>query len=254
MSDPDMANRGWRGWLAGPALFLGLVSLLALGAAPLAWREGWLRLGSSFGLLAVAALAAVLGALLAIMAFIFAGRSFGLWRIVLLIGVLLLGAGYILLPVRLWMRHAPAIHDISTDTADPPALIAPLAARAAEHGASAAYGGPAIAAQQQKAYPEIAPLTLPLSSAKAFDLALATARSMPRWTVTASDPASGRIEASQASFWFGFVDDIVIRVTPAGEGSRIDIRSVSRQGKGDLGVNADRVRAYLTALKAAAAG
>ena len=122
-----------------------------------------------------------------------------------------------------------------------------------EHGASAAYGGPAIAAQQQKAYPDIAPLTLPLAPAKAFDLALATARTMPRWNVTASDPASGRIEASQASFWFGFVDDIVIRVTPAGEGSRIDIRSVSRQGKGDLGVNADRVRAYLAALKAAAA-
>ena len=75
---------------------------------------------------------------------------------------------------------------------------------------------------------------------------------MPSWHVTASDPASGRIEASQASFWFGFVDDIVIRVTPAGDGSRIDIRSVSRQGKGDLGVNADRVRAYLAALKAAA--
>jgi uncharacterized protein (DUF1499 family) len=252
MSNPGSATSGWRGWLAGPALFLGLVSLLALAAAPLSWREGWLRVGGAFGLLAVAALAAVLGALLAIMAFIFAGRGFGLWRIVLLIGVLLLGAGYILLPVRLWMRHAPAIHDITTDTADPPALIAPLAARVAEPGASASYGGPAIASQQQKAYPDIAPLTLPLAPAEAFDLALATARSMPRWNVTASDPASGRIEASQASFWFGFVDDIVIRVAAAGGGSRIDIRSVSRQGKGDLGVNADRVRAYLAALKAAA--
>jgi uncharacterized protein (DUF1499 family) len=250
MSDPSRANRAWRGWLAGPALFLGLLSLLTLGAAPLSWREGWLRLSGSFGLLAVAALAAVLGAVLAAMAFIFAGRSFGPWRIILLIGVLLLGAGYILLPVRLWLRHAPAIHDITTDTADPPALIAPLQARGAEHAATAAYGGPAIAAQQQKAYPDIAPLTLPLAPTKAFDLALTAARSMPRWRVTASDPASGRIEASQASFWFGFVDDIVIRVTAAANGSRIDIRSVSRQGRGDLGVNADRVRAYLGALKA----
>jgi uncharacterized protein (DUF1499 family) len=250
MSNPSSSR--WRGWLAGPALFLGLLSLLALAAAPLSWREGWLRVGGSFGLLALAALAAVLGAALAIMAFIFAGRSFGLWRILLLIGVLLLGAGYILLPLRLWMQHAPAIHDITTDTADPPALIAPLAARAAEHGASASYGGPAIAAQQQKAYPDIAPLILPLPPAKAFDLALATARSMPRWQVTASDPASGRIEASQVSFWFGFVDDVAIRVTPAGDGSRVDMRSVSRQGKGDLGVNAARVRAYLAALKAAA--
>ena len=253
MSDRGNAISGWRGWLAGPALFLGLVSLLALAAAPLSWREGWLRLGSSFGLLAVAALAAVLGAVLAIMAFVFAGRSFGLWRVLLLIGVLLLGAGYILLPVRLWMRHAPAIHDITTDTADPPALIAPLSERAAENAATAAYGGPATAAQQQKAYPDIAPLSLPLVPAKAFDLALATARSMPHWKVTASDPPTGRIEASQASFWFGFVDDVVIRVTALGQGSRIDIRSVSRQGKGDLGVNADRVRAYLAALKAAAA-
>jgi uncharacterized protein (DUF1499 family) len=75
---------------------------------------------------------------------------------------------------------------------------------------------------------------------------------MPGWKLTASDPATGRIEASQASFLFGFVDDVVIRVTALGQGSRIDIRSVSRQGKGDLGVNAERVRAYLAALKAAA--
>ena len=214
MSDRGREIEGWRGWLAGPALCLGLMSLLALAAAPLSLARG---VAASRRLLRTAG----------------GGRArrrtrrgagdhgLHLRRPELrpladrpLIGVLLLGAGYILLPMRLWMRHAPAIHDITTDTADPPALIAPLAARAAEHGASAAYGGPAIAAQQQKAYPDIAPLTLPLAPAKAFDLALATARSMPRWSVTASDPATGRIEASQASFWFGFVDDVVIRVDP----------------------------------------
>ena len=61
-----------------------------------------------------------------------------------------------------------------------------------------------------------------------------------------------RIEASQSSFWFGFVDDVVIRVQPAGAGSRVDMRSLSRQGVGDLGVNARRVRAYMAALKQAA--
>ena len=74
----------------------------------------------------------------------------------------------------------------------------------------------------------------------------------PASVAGASDPQAGRIEASQASFWFGFVDDIVIRVGAAGAGSRVDMRSLSRQGRGDLGVNAKRIRAYMAALKQAA--
>ena len=93
---------------------------------------------------------------------------------------------------------------------------------------------------------------LAAAPAQAFALALATARAKPGWTITASDPQAGRIEASQASFWFGFVDDVVIRVEADGAGSRIDMRSLSRQGVGDLGVNARRVRAYLAALRRAA--
>ncbi len=72
---------------------------------------------------------------------------------------------------------------------------------------------------------------------------------MPGWTIVASDPATGRIEASQTSRWFGFTDDIVIRVAAHGTGSRIDMRSLSRQGRSDFGVNAARIRAYMRALK-----
>ena len=100
-------------------------------------------------------------------------------------------------------------------------------------------------AQQQ---PEFRPVLLALPQEPAFALALETAKAMPGWRITASDPATGRIEARQASFWFGFVDDIVIRVAGAGAGSRVDMRSLSRQGIGDLGVNARRVRAYMAAL------
>ena len=49
----------------------------------------------------------------------------------------------------------------------------------------------------------------------------------------------------------GFTDDIVVRITPAGAGSRIDLRSSSRNGRSDFGVNAARISAYLTALRAA---
>ena len=242
----------WGGRISGIAIALAVLSLLALGAAPLGWRTGLLPLRIDFELLMLAAIAAVLGGVTAAIALAVWRRRLGGLRILLLAGAFLLGAGFVLLPLRLAMHHAPPIHDITTDTADPPAIIAALPARQAEHAAPAAYGGPATAAQQRAAYPDIAPVILPLSATKAFDLALTTARGMPHWKIIATDPSAGRIEASEASFWFGFVDDIVIRVAADGAGSRIDIRSVSRQGKGDLGVNAARVRAYIAALKGTA--
>ena len=72
---------------------------------------------------------------------------------------------------------------------------------------------------------------------------------MPGWTIVASDPGAGRIEASQQSRWFRFTDDIVIRVACDELGARIDMRSTSRQGRSDFGVNAARIRAYLVALR-----
>ena len=72
------------------------------------------------------------------------------------------------------------------------------------------------------------------------------------WTIVAADDTAGRIEASDRSRWFGFTDDIVIRITPSGSGSRVDVRSSSRLGRSDFGVNAARVRAYLAALRTAA--
>jgi uncharacterized protein (DUF1499 family) len=74
------------------------------------------------------------------------------------------------------------------------------------------------------------------------------------WTIVAADGAAGRIEASDRSRWFGFTDDIVIRVAATDSGSRIDLRSSSRLGRSDFGVNAARIRAYLSALRASASG
>ena len=68
------------------------------------------------------------------------------------------------------------------------------------------------------------------------------------WELLESDPAGLRIEATDRTFWFGFADDVVVRITEAGDGSRVDVRSLSRVGGGDLGANANRVREYLAAL------
>ena len=94
-------------------------------------------------------------------------------------------------------------------------------------------------------------MTVALAPDAAFSRALAAAQQMG-WTIVAADGAAGRIEASDRSRWFGFTDDIVIRVAATGSGSRIDLRSSSRLGRSDFGVNAARVRAYLLALRATA--
>ena len=148
----------------------------------------------------------------------------------------------------------PSIHDITTDWENPPQFRAVLPLRQAEEANPVAYEGAKISDQQRHAYPDIAPLALDLAPAEAFARALKTAE-QSGWTIVATDPptgsGAGRIEASQRSRWFGFTDDVVIRVAPAESGSRVDIRSVSRVGRGDFGVNAARIRAYLAALRTA---
>jgi uncharacterized protein (DUF1499 family) len=87
-----------------------------------------------------------------------------------------------------------------------------------------------------------------MSRPAAFEHALATVHKMG-WDLVAADAAAGRIEATDTTFWFGFKDDVVIRLRPADEGSRVDVRSLSRVGGGDVGTNAKRIRTYLDALR-----
>jgi uncharacterized protein (DUF1499 family) len=143
----------------------------------------------------------------------------------------------------------PPIHDITTDFDHPPAFSAVLPARAAEHAGRVDDRAPQLAQLQRAAYPDVAPLMTRLPPAQAFEEALLVAKSMPGWTIVATDPTAGRIEASQQSRWFRFTDDVVIRVVGEEGGSRIDMRSTSRQGRSDYGVNAARIRAYLGALR-----
>jgi uncharacterized protein (DUF1499 family) len=148
-------------------------------------------------------------------------------------------------------RRVPPIHDITTDTAQPPTFVALAAARAAAPN-GLAYAGAAVAAAQQQAYPDLVPYLSPLSSTTLCAQAAAVARTMG-WELVAVEPQQGRLEATDTSLFFGFTDDIVIRITPHEPGSRLDIRSMSRVGRSDMGVNAQRIRRFLTQLKAAIA-
>jgi uncharacterized protein (DUF1499 family) len=139
-------------------------------------------------------------------------------------------------------RAHPPINDITTDMQDPPAYMT----------TARAYPGADMARQQHAAYPDIAPVTLPMPPGQAFAKALAAAEAMG-WEVVGRDADTGRIEAVDSTKWFGFKDDIAIRVRAADAGSpnvsRVDIRSKSRVGRGDLGTNAQRIRAYTQRLK-----
>jgi uncharacterized protein (DUF1499 family) len=144
--------------------------------------------------------------------------------------------------------HSP-IHDVSTDTANPPQFVALMPLRAAAKAANSTDYDAKTAQLQKETYPDIGPLHLDLPPSQALDRTLAAARSMG-WEIVASDPAQGRIEATATTFWFGFKDDIVVRLAAEETGSRVDVRSLSRIGSSDVGANAQRIRAYLEKVKA----
>ncbi|MBB5187252.1 uncharacterized protein (DUF1499 family) [Zhongshania antarctica] len=139
---------------------------------------------------------------------------------------------------------APLIHDVSTDLRTPPEFIQAHNLRKPSDN-SLHYPLANIPLQQQ-AYPELNTLNSPLSVPDAQKRATKIASEMG-WLVYYQN--DGHLEAEARSFWFGFIDDIVIRITPTATGSAIDLRSTSRTGKGDLGANAKRIKQFLNAFK-----
>ena len=101
---------------------------------------------------------------------------------------------------------------------------------------------------QRRAYPDIQPLRLPVAPNIAFERAKG-AMEEAGWQIVREDPSAGRIEAVATTRWFGFKDDVVVRITADGAGSRVDMRSKSRVGRSDLGTNAQRIRAYQRRLQ-----
>jgi uncharacterized protein (DUF1499 family) len=233
------------------ALALAVIAAVLLALGPIGWRVGWWHF--RFALLTLMPWAAYFGIAAVVVSAVtlLVGRS----RIEsrgIAVAILAFAAGGLIAYVP-WhydqiRRTVPPIHDITTDPDNPPAFIAAVPVRKVAGDNSPAYEGAKIAEQQRRAYPDIVPLTLALQPGAVFSRALDTAQRMG-WTIVAADDAAGRIEASDTSRWFGFTDDIVIRITPSDDGSRIDLRSSSRLGRSDFGVNAARIKTYLAALR-----
>jgi uncharacterized protein (DUF1499 family) len=224
--------------------------LLALG--PLGWRFGWWHYSDSlYRMLPASGWAACIAVALSIATLVLGRSKLRPAMLAVLALSFALGASLAYVPLQYaYARRAlPPINDISTDTTGRPAFHAVLAARHAERLDRIDVSEPQLSQLQRAGYPDIAPVRTALPARQAFREALAVAQSMPGWTIAAADSDAGCIEASQRSRWYGFTDDIAIRVTATVGGSRIDMRSASRKGRHDYGMNAARIRAYIGALK-----
>lgn len=230
-----------------PLLLAIIASLLLLVSGPGTRLDLW-EFSTGFQLLGLAAYTGLAASALALVMLLLPRVRRQGWAA--LMGALVLGLGVAFVP---WSgmqraRSVPPIHDISTDTKRPPEFVAVLPLRA-DAPNPAVYGGPEVAAAQIAAYPDLQTHRMNAGPAQAFERAQQAARRLG-WEIVAADPAAGRIEATDTTFWFGFKDDIVIRIEADAAGSRVDVRSVSRVGMSDVGANAARIRAFLQALGA----
>lgn len=225
-----------------------VLGLLVLAASGLGYRAGAWSLHVAFLVLRVGGWIALVGAIFSLLATLLTRPGQQRRGFLASAVALLLGAGAFGWVAHWWSlaQQTPPIHDITTDVANPPTFSAILPLRAGAPNPPD-YGGPEIAAQQRAAYPDLSPVILPLPPGSAFRLAAAAARDLG-WEVVSSDSAAGRIEATATTWWFGFKDDVVVRVSPDPQGSRVDVRSVSRVGRGDVGTNARRVRSFVERL------
>ena len=200
---------------------LAVLSAVAAVGSGLGYQQDWWGLQGAFGALRWAVYGGIAAALVSAIGAVGGGlrqpRSGVLWGVVGLV----VAAGVIAVPLSYLRvaRSVPPIHDITTDTENPPAFVAILDLRA-DAANPVEHGGPEIAEQR----PEMG------------------------WEVVDADRVDGRIEATDTTFWFGFKDDVVIRVATTDSGSAVDVRSVSRVGRSDVGANAARIRSYLEAL------
>ena len=235
------------GWLAVAALVLTIALVAYTGPA---YRAGWIDIRMAiFTLLrwcfygAVACV--VLGLAATIVNFWRGSRTMAAAGVItLLVG---LGLAFNFLSWRNAGQSVPPIHDISTDLQNPPAFvdIVPLRADAPN---PPEYAGAETAEQQRTAYPDLEPIRVAAPPAEAFRAALEVVRGMG-WELVAEAPTQGRIEATDTTRYFGFKDDVVIRIRADNGGSIVDIRSKSRVGRSDVGTNAQRIRDFREQLR-----
>ena len=248
-TEPISALASWSRWLAVFAAVAALVSIIIV-------RFGFLdvkpALATFFGALACAALSVLLG--LAAFVAIWQTGSRGMSRIVVALAINVVILAY---PAYLGLqyRKLPKIHDITTDPIDPPRFDR-LARLRVDGANTAVYAGLYSAEQQQATWPDIESVELEVPVQRAYEVTAALIAKR-KWLVIDEAPPQpprriARIEAVARTPVMGFREDVSIRITPDGDGSKVDIRSSSRYFESDFGSNAARVTKLIEDINAAA--
>ena len=226
-------------------LFAGVLALLLLLASGPLYQAQILGLMNAFLAMRIALIVGAVAIVLALIQVVFMRKTIS-WPVT---GIAVLCAAVaIFMPLSMMnkVKSVPPIHDVTTDLVNPPKFVAILALRA-DASNPAAYQGENIASQQRTAYPELQTQTYQQTTEQVFDAALTTVKDMGLKVVT-SDKTLGLIEAYDTTTWFGFVDDVVIRIQSAEQMTMLDARSKSRVGMSDLGKNAERLNALIAGV------
>ena len=228
-----------------------LVSLVSLSAfllvalpGPL-YKYGVVDLGTAFTGFKFGVFAGIATLILLVLQIIFKRKTVTLGSTIM---ALLLSTIAIAIPLSMLNKgkSVPPIHDISTDLVNPPEFVA-IAPLRADAPNPVEYAGVEVATQQRAAYPELQTLNYPQSKS---ELVEATKQAIDHlgWQLVNIDADQGIVEATDRTMWFGFKDDVIVRITDNGSERLVDIRSKSRVGGSDLGKNAERIHDFTEEL------
>ncbi len=230
-------------------LRLQIVLLVLMVAAVIAFRSEWIlfaSLATAFAVSAIGLLALALVALLVLCWSFVGSRTTSRSPLVLSVVIAALPIISIMATVGPAGFKVPPIHDISTDLTSPPQFSVVPGLRH-ESDNSLVHAGESLAQQQRAAYPHIQPLATELTAEQAYGRSRAALQSLG-WEIISDSPERLELEAVEASLLFGFKDDVIVRVRATETGSVVDVRSVSRVGRSDLGANAKRIERFFEAL------
>jgi hypothetical protein len=225
----------------------GLTAILLLLATGVGYQKEAFDLAQAFNLLRIGAMLGIAGAGFSIF-FILWQRPEGVSLAVIVVSAIL-GIVAFYMPYRqlLLSQRLPAIHDISTDTNNPPAFVAVARVRTSAQN-PVTYDGPQTAALQRQFYPDIRTVMFSHSVDDVFAASMELMEEFD-WRIAEANAEQGRIEATVTSQWFGFKDDVVIRLARNSDSTTtVDVRSKSRVGITDVGSNAQHVRTFINAL------
>ena len=228
-----------------------LVSLVSLSAFLLValpgslYKYGVVDLGTAFTGFKFGVFAGIAALILLLLQIIFKRKTVTLGSTIM---ALLLSITAIAIPLSMLNKgkSVPPIHDISTDLVNPPEFVA-IAPLRADAPNPVEYAGVEAATQQRAAYPELQTLNYPQSKSELVEATKQVINNLG-WQLVNIDANQGIIEATDKTMWFGFKDDVIVRITDNGSKRLVDIRSKSRVGGSDLGKNAERIHDFIEEL------